>query len=67
MGKYLSVLGGIVAVALGILNLMRWWDEVTIVAKAALVAILIFGGLLAFFAGVGEIKDSSAQKQEEEK
>ena len=53
--------------AVGRPNPMRWWDEVTIVAKAVLVAILIFGGLLAFFAGVGEIKDSSAQKQEEEK
>ncbi len=58
VGKYLSVLGGIIAVALGILKLTQWWDEVAIVAKAVLVAMLIFGGLLAFFAGAGEIKDS---------
>lgn len=58
VGKYLSVAGGIIAVALGIFALMHWWDEVTIVAKAVLVAILIFGGLLAVFAGAGEIKDS---------
>ncbi len=67
MGKYLSVLGGIVAVAVGIFSLMSWWDEVTIVSKAVLVVILIFGGLLAFFAGAGEIKDSAAEKQKEEK
>jgi hypothetical protein len=67
VGKYLSVLGGIVAVAVGIFSLMSWWDEVTIVSKAVLVVILIFGGLLAFFAGAGEIKDSAAEKQKEEK
>ena len=67
MGKYLSVLGGIVAIAVGILALSRWWDDVTIVARAALVIILILGGLLAFFVGAGEIRDSAAGKQEQEK
>lgn len=67
VGKYLSVAGGIIAVAVGIWCLSLWWDDVTIVAKAVLVAILILGGLLAFFAGAGEIKDSAAEKQKEEK
>ncbi len=65
MGKYLSVAGGIIAVAVGIWCLSLWWDDVTIVAKGILVAALILGGLLAFFAGAGEIKDSSADKQKE--
>ena len=67
MGKYLSVAGGIIAVAVGIWYLSLWWDDVTIVMKAVLVVILIFGGLLAFFAGAGEIKDSAAEKHKEEK
>lgn len=67
MGKYLSVAGGIIAVAVGIWCLSLWWDEVTIAVKAALVAILILGGLLALFAGAGEIKDYAAEKRKEEK
>ena len=67
VGKYLSVAGGIIAVAVGIWCLSLWWDDVTIVMKAVLVVILIFGGLLAFFAGAGEIKDSAAEKRKEEK
>lgn len=59
MGKYLSVLGGIVAVAAGIWGAVQWWDpEMVGFLKVSLVVILIFGGLLAFFAGAGEIKDS---------
>jgi len=67
VGKYLSVAGGIIAVAVGIWCLSLWWDEVTIVAKAASAAILILGGLLALFAGAGEIKDSATEKRKEEK
>ena len=67
MGKYLSVAGGIIAVAVGIWYLSLWWDDVTIVAKGVLVAALILGGLLALFAGAGEIKDSAAEKHKEEK
>ena len=67
VGKYLSVAGGIIAVAVGIWYLSLWWDDVTIVAKGVLVAALILGGLLALFAGAGEIKDSAAEKRKEEK
>jgi len=67
VGKYLSVLGGIVAVAAGIWGAVQWWDpEMAGFLKACLVVILIFGGLLAFFAGAGEIKDSAAEKRKEE-
>lgn len=65
MSKYLSVAGGIIAIALGILGLARWWDpEMLYFFKAILVMLLIFGGLLAFVAGAAEIKDSSADKSE---
>ena len=64
MSRYLSVLGGIIAIGLGILGLVRWWDpEMLYFFKGVLVIILIFGGLLAFIAGAAEIKDSSADKQ----
>ncbi len=67
MGKYLSVLGGIVAIALGILGLVRWWDLFIRALQATVPAILILGGLIALFAGASEIKDSLAQKKEEKK
>lgn len=67
MGKYLSVLGGIVAVALGISGLMRWWDWFIHGLQATVPAIFVLGGLIALFAGVSEIKDSLAQKKEEKK
>jgi hypothetical protein len=67
VSKYLSAAGGIIAVAAGIWCLSLWWDEAAIVAKAVLIAILILGGLLALFAGAGEIRDSAAEKRKEEK
>lgn len=63
MGKYLSVLGGIVAIILGILGLVRWWDWFIHGLQATLPAILILGGLIAVFAGVSEIKDTLGQKK----
>lgn len=63
MGKYLSVLGGIVAITLGILGLVRWWDWFIHGLQATLPAILILGGLIAIFAGVSEIKDTLGQEK----
>ena len=63
MGKYLSVLGGIVAITLGILGLVRWWDWFIHGLQATLPAILILGGLIAVFAGVSEIKDTLGQEK----
>lgn len=67
MGKYLSVLGGIVAIVLGILGLIRWWDWFLHGLQATVPAILVLGGLIAVFAGVSEIKDTLGQKKEEKK
>ena len=69
MGKYLSVTGGIIAVVAGVWGAVQWWDpEMLGFLKACLVVTLILGGLLAFFAGAGEIKDTAAaEKQKEDK
>ena len=67
MGKYLSVLGGIVAILLGVTGLVCWWDWFIHALQATVPAILILGGLIALFAGVSEIKDITAQKKEEQK
>lgn len=67
MGKYLSAIGGIVAVIAGIVALFNWFDDVLVIARAILVAALVFGGILAFFAGLTEIKEISASIKKEKK
>lgn len=67
MGKYLSVLGGLIAVIIGLSLLGKWWIYFVRGLQATVPAILILGGIIALFAGVSEIKDSCACKKEETK
>lgn len=67
MGKYVSVVGGLVAVLLGLIGLIRWWDLFVRALLATVPSILILGGLIAFAAGVSEIKDAMKSKKEEAK
>lgn len=64
MGKYLSVLGGLVAILLGIWGLFTWFGLFVSALKASVPAILILGGIIALIAGVSEIKDEAASKKE---
>ena len=67
MGKYVSVIGGLVAILLGLIGLIRWWDLFVNVLLATVPSILILGGLIALAAGVSEVKDSLKTKKEETK
>lgn len=67
MGKYISVIGGLVAVLLGLIGLIRWWDLFVRALLATVPSILILGGLIAFAAGISEIKDAMKSKTEEKK
>ena len=64
MGKYISVIGGLVAILLGLIGLIRWWELFVRLLLATLPAILILGGLVALAAGVSEIKDAVKAKEE---
>ena len=65
VSKYLSVIGGLIAIVLGVVGLINWWEEYIVgFLKSGLVIILLLGGLLAVFAGIGEIKDSLEEKKE---
>ena len=65
MSKYLSVIGGLIAIVLGVVGLVNWWEEYIVgFLISGLVIILLFGGLLAVMAGIGEIKDSLEEKKE---
>jgi len=65
VSKYLSVIGGLIAIVLGVVGLISWWEEYIVgFLKSGLVIILLLGGLLAVTAGIGEIKDSLEEKKE---
>ena len=67
VSKYLSVIGGLIAIVLGVVGLINWWEEYIVgFLKSGLVIILLLGGLLAVFAGIGEIKDSLEEKKEKQ-
>lgn len=72
MGKYITALGGIISIVLGIWGIMNWWDNFIGLLKGSVPPVLILGGIAAFFAGISEIKDiaqakSQACKKQEEK
>ena len=65
MSKYLSIIGGLIAIVLGVVGLINWWEEYIVgFLKSGLVVMLLFGGLRAVMAGNGEIKDSLEEKKE---
>jgi len=65
VSKYLSVIGGLIAIVLGVAGLINWWEEYVVgFLKSGLVVILLLGGLLAVMAGIGEIKDSLEEKKD---
>ena len=64
VSKYFSVIGGLVAIVLGVAGLINWWEDYIIgFLKSGLVMVLLLGGLLAVIAGIGEIKDSLEEKK----
>lgn len=67
MGKYISVIGGLVAILLGLVGLIRWWALFVRALLATVPSIFILGGLIALAAGISEIKDSLKSKKSEEK
>ncbi len=67
MGKIISIIGGTVAVVVGLILAFFAWREAFILGIEFLVMlILVLGGLIAVVAGISEIKDSLAAKREDE-
>ncbi|HBY57878.1 MAG TPA: hypothetical protein DEG96_08500 [Candidatus Atribacteria bacterium] len=59
------ILGGVVAIVLGVLGLIKWW-LLFIKALAALVPfVLVVGGIFAFIIGVSSVKERAEEKREE--
>ena len=65
----LSVLFGIIGIAVGICWLVMWgaWAHFLVVLQGSVPPFMILVGLVAFAAGVSSIKDNAAAKKEEKK
>jgi uncharacterized membrane protein len=67
MGKYLAILGGLIAMAAGlVLVIFVWWREFYELVFGCIPPILFFGGLIALIAGISSIKDAARTKKLEE-
>lgn len=64
MGALWAVLGGIIAIFLGIIGLIFWWALFLKGLAAFLPVLFIFGGCIALFIGFTEIRDSLKSKED---
>ncbi len=67
MGKYLAIIGGLIAMAAGLLLVIFvWWREFYELVFGCIPPVLFFGGLIALIAGISSIKDAIRTKKLED-
>jgi len=66
MGKFLAIIGGLIAMVGGIILVVVWWIEFKLLVKGCIPPILFFVGLIALIAGISSIKDAMRTKKLEE-
>ncbi len=59
-----ALIGGIVAVILGIWGLAAWWAYFVKALMASVPFLLLVGGVIAIAAGISDIKDKIEEKKE---
>ncbi len=62
--KMLIVLGGILAIVLGVLGLIKWWLLFIKALAASIPFILVVGGILAVIIGVISLKEKGEEEEE---
>jgi len=64
MGKYVAILGGLVAMVGGVLLVaLVWWGPFITLVKGFIPPVLFFGGIIALIAGISSIKDVARTKR----
>jgi len=64
MGKVMAIFMGLAAMAGGVLLILFFWGPLVIdLILACIPLILLFGGLIAFIAGVSSMKDAARAKR----
>ncbi|HNS32219.1 MAG TPA: hypothetical protein PKN36_04505 [bacterium] len=61
-----ALIGGIVAVILGIWGLAGWWGHFLTVLMGSLPFMALVGGVIAVAAGISDMKDKAEEKREKE-
>lgn len=64
MGKFLGIIIGASLAFVGLLLLIAWWYEFLFILRGSVPAILVFGGVIALFAGISELKDTFKAKKQ---
>jgi hypothetical protein len=59
-----ALVGGLVAVALGLIGLGMWYDSLFVLIKGGIPLLLLLGGALAVYLGYEETKDKLFKKPE---
>ncbi len=67
MGKYLTVILGLAAMAFGAWGILATWPLLWRAIQAMVPALFLLGGGLAVMVGLGEIRDSLGRDQKTEK
>ena len=61
MGKVISILIGLILMALGVVGIIGWKEEVIAFLQAAIVLMAIVVGLFSFVFGLSELRASSEE------
>ena len=61
------LVGGIIALVIGVIGLVFWWDAFLRVLTGIVPIILVLGGALAVYLGIEDIKTTSVSPPLEEK
>lgn len=62
-----ALIGGIVAVIVGIVGIINWWELFLKGLKAAVPFFILLVGVIAIAAGISDIKDRIEEQKEKEK
>jgi len=59
------LLGGIVALIIGVGGLAIWWTEFLLILKGSIPVLLALGGALAIYLGIEDLKTAAAVEKPE--
>ncbi|GEM_PF-1879757 len=62
MGKYMSLVVGVVVGLAGLVLTVLWWGDFVTIIKGLVPVMLIFCGAIALVAGYSELKDDKRAK-----
>ena len=65
MGNITSIIGGAIAIVIGLLGLIFWWDSFITILKGGIPILLLLGGIISLVVGINEAKETPKSEKEE--